>query len=220
MRFYRHIHHYTINMQRFLSMGEFNFISNNCIAAYIYTFKGAVFNNPFMWSVINLDDIIRLISNFDSLNFGNITLDWCKSKNPAWNDTPVLTIDSLVQVNYIHTKIGHGEPYKINGNLYVENPLIEVHKTYIKRLRRMIEEHIRPTFIINQSNCESYDAAGIRRLYECIQNTQYETHIICPVSTMAQGIYNNVYIHNGEHCCTNGMDKRHLSLRIMEICEL
>lgn len=201
-------------------MDAFNYISNNCIAAYIYTFKGVRFNNPFMWSVINLDDMIRLINQFNLLNFGNIKLDWCKSHNTAWNNTPLLIIDGQVNVNYIHTKIGHGTPYKINGNLFVENPLIECHSTYLKRLRRMLDVHIRPTFIINQSNCEAYDAIGIRNLYESIQHTQYETHIICPETTLGEGIYNNIYVHNGCYCCEPGIDKRNLSHRIMDMCHL
>lgn len=169
-----------------------------------------------MWSVINLPDIIALIKHFTQLDFSNITVDICHSSNPTWDNTPVLTIDRLVHINYIHTKFGKGSPYKLNGNLYVENPLIEVHQTYLRRLHRMKTLSEPPTFIINQSNAEEYTAAGIKRLLTEIANTPYETHIICPQQTQQSGIYGKIYVHNIAYCCKPGLDKKSLSKSIMD----
>ena len=48
-----------------------NVISNNCAGAELYTRLKFQFNNPFMWTCVFADDMINLITHFNTIN-------WCK----------------------------------------------------------------------------------------------------------------------------------------------
>ena len=193
-------------------------ISNNCIAAYIYQFNAVEFNHPFMWSVINLPDMINLINFFNEINFNNISIDFYKSTNKVWNNTPIVNIDNMINVHYIHTKIGSGQTIRKNGDLYIDNPLIGVHQAYLRRIKRMYTQKVMPEFVINQSNCEEYTADGIKRLFDLIKRNDANIHIVCDQSTLMAGQYNNIHVYNDVHCCTGGINKRALAHNIMTNC--
>lgn len=50
-----------------------NIITNNCSGGYIY--KDCIkcdFMNPFIWSSIDFDNLLKLVINYDTINFRNI----------------------------------------------------------------------------------------------------------------------------------------------------
>ena len=52
-----------------------NIISNDCTAGFIYKEINEEFKNPFIWTSIDIDNFIKLIENYDTLNFNNISIN-------------------------------------------------------------------------------------------------------------------------------------------------
>ena len=79
-----------------------NIISNNCFGGYIYkNVLKTEYTTPFIWSRIYNDDLIKLLSNFKTINFNNIEL---KKKGKNLEDGFYIEIDNLIKVYYNHYK--------------------------------------------------------------------------------------------------------------------
>ena len=82
-----------------------NIISNDCTAGFIYKEINEEFKNPFIWTSIDIDNFIKLIENYDTLNFNNISikLELNTSKIGVQNEKcPIITIDNKVDIHYFH----------------------------------------------------------------------------------------------------------------------
>ena len=82
-----------------------NIISNDCTASFIYKEINEEFKNPFIWTSIDIDNFIKLIENYDTLNFNNISIklelntsEISKKKKKC----PIITIDNKVDIHYFH----------------------------------------------------------------------------------------------------------------------
>lgn len=117
-------------------------ISNNCLASCIYR---DIINipqpTPFVWNVIQQDDFIKLINNFDSINFLNFEVDFDTVAQEYY-----LLIDGLVKVYYTHYKYKKDAEEKYtgfepgHGYMTYTNKVIEyITKEYVKRVNRLLK---------------------------------------------------------------------------------
>jgi uncharacterized protein (DUF1919 family) len=49
-------------------------ISNNCLGAYTYKLLGLEYASPFIWSQTFLHDMLKIVKDFDSMDFQNISM--------------------------------------------------------------------------------------------------------------------------------------------------
>ncbi len=75
-----------------------NVISTNCAGSYIMTSCSEPLGNPFLWVFTSYKSIDILLSQFNELNFANISL----TESHRWKGTYTLTIDDVVDIYYIH----------------------------------------------------------------------------------------------------------------------
>ena len=117
-------------------------ISNNCLASCIYR---DIINipqpTPFVWNVIQQDDFIKLIKNFDSINFLNFEVDFDTVAQEYY-----ILIDGLVKVYYTHYKYKEDAEEKYtgfepgHGYMTYTNKVIEyTTEEYIKRVNRLLK---------------------------------------------------------------------------------
>ena len=73
-----------------------NIICSSCVGARIYQYYNKQFNNPFTWNMIDTENIIQIMCNYDSINFNNfdITIDE--------NNKCVIKYDDKITVLYPH----------------------------------------------------------------------------------------------------------------------
>ena len=134
-----------------------NIISNDCTAGFIYREINEEFKNPFIWTSIDIDNFIKLIENYDTLNFNNISikLELNTSKISVQNEKyPIITIDNKVDIHYFHHFQKEGTHSELNTEeryIYDEDIINYVKQIYFSRISRMTES---PIFI--WSNFEEY----------------------------------------------------------------
>lgn len=120
-------------------------ISNSCVTGYLYKdyFK-IPFQNPFIWSYIDINSFINLMINYQTLNYNNIKME----------NTNHIIIDGLVDVHYLHyvKDSTYNVPTYIKSDNTIRYKNIEdyVIDKYKSRLKRMsVNEE--PIFIIAHS---------------------------------------------------------------------
>ena len=159
-----------------------NIISNDCTAGFIYREINQEYKNPFIWTSIDLDNFIKLIENYDTLNFENISIKLEKntSKISVQNELcPVITIDGIVDIHCFHYFQKEGKKAEINTKeryIYDQDIVNYTKKVYLSRLERMTEE---PVFI--WSNFEGfywYNSASVNKLNNI--NTKYKIIVYTP----------------------------------------
>lgn len=120
-------------------------ISNNCLSGHLYKdcFKKE-YNNPFIWTVINFENMLKLIKNFDNINFNNYEL----IKDENWNFS--IIIDNLVKINYVHCKFDprFKKPTKIGPDIFYNEIWKYIVLKYEERLKRMKQLNEKPIFCI------------------------------------------------------------------------
>lgn len=114
-----------------------NIISNNCLGGYIYKYLlNTKYMNPFIWTLFkNPDDFIKLIENYNYINFENISIS---KDNEGLNDY-YINIDDKFKINFVHIYFDDRFPNPLlyGENIYTNNPKCYIESKYIERLKRM-----------------------------------------------------------------------------------
>ena len=137
-----------------------NIISNDCTAGFIYKNINMQYMNPFIWTSIDINNFIKLIENYDSINFLNITniqLINNNSKISIQNELcPTITIDNKINIYFFHHFQKENTHSELNTNkryIYDENIIEYVKKIYYNRIQRMCEH---PVFIWSDTDYKWY----------------------------------------------------------------
>lgn len=121
-----------------------NIICNNCVGARLYEVTKQQFPNPFMWMSIDYDDFIKLIENYDSIDFNNPTFELETYKNNDYESVLVI-LDNDIKLHYIHYIQDNSKdtPVKeLNTNILYKDILLYASIKWKNRLNRSKEEPI------------------------------------------------------------------------------
>lgn len=155
-----------------------NIVSNNCIGARLYDLQKKQFVNPFCWSAITDEDFIKLIENWDNMDFGKSTFeleDYWKGRYNHNYQTVLATIDYDIKLHFIHhiysetcteiTKRG-------NTEVVYKGTVSYCKELWNKRLQRMNEE---PVFLFSFNPMDP-DSENYKKLLETVKtiNTEYK----------------------------------------------
>lgn len=168
-----------------------NIIANTCIGARLYQLNKSVYTNPFMWSIVDADSMIKLIKNYKNMNFDNYEL----SKSDYYNRTPFyrnqyntelsnplfifkITIDDLVDLHFVHYRFNACKNVPtVNGVNVESNKIWEyVVEKYSSRIKRMLANNEHPKFVITvlESDYTLEKQQEIANL-----DTEYKTIMLC-----------------------------------------
>lgn len=128
---------------------QYNIISSNCIGGWYYRLMGLPFQNPFIWDTMKLSDFIKLIKNFDNINFENIKTD-ISNLNNVKNNCSHLILDDSINVYFTHHNLGANEGIrKLNSDIDVESKdiLKYIEDCWLRRYKRMKEAKSEPIFV-------------------------------------------------------------------------
>lgn len=173
-----------------------NIISNNCLGGHLYQQLNEPFSNPFIWTAIAPEDMVVLINQFNTIDFGKFSIELCKRGQPC------IVLGNQIHIKYIHyipsnavstlTRSGH--------DMLAPFQLLYTHTidTYRRRLNRMITKKEAPMFILHLNN-EKWD-----KLLHNI-TTSYPLILVAPVKTNTITNYMNEH-HNVELCIPTKWD--------------
>lgn len=123
-----------------------NLISSSCISGYIYRKLNMRYMNPFVWGGIDFENFIKLIENYDTIDYWNRNIYY--DKKFFIDNEPVLNIDNNVNVvfNHYYKNDKYDIPTKIYGDENIDIAYKDIDSyildNYDRRLNRMIGEPI------------------------------------------------------------------------------
>lgn len=179
-------------------------IGNNCCGGYFYILSKERFNNPFIWSLIDADDFIRLICNydkidFDKINFTELHLNRFKyhsvlRKKVIDNKHIIgLDIDNKFTIYYTHYLYDASKktPTKIDIDIFYYKNYEYVYKKYIERKARVNKDD-KPVFFIITYKKHNWTQDKVNKLLSL--NTKYKIILITQYKIKTKP--NNIYVIN------------------------
>lgn len=132
-----------------------NLISQNCLTGDLnrYHFH-TKYSSPFIWTVIAFEDMKKLITEWNSINF----LDYELLRDENWNFS--ILIDKKVKIQYVHYKFSPDDkiPRKDGVDIYYSRIWEYIVEKYEKRIKRMLDRNEAPLFCICNFNTIYKDA--------------------------------------------------------------
>jgi len=188
-----------------------NIICNNCAGGYFYRdVLKEEYQNPFIWTQICAKEFVKLIENFDKINFLNYEMlemkksDFIESGDfgeHIWlNQHPLgLRIDNIFTLWFPHIryKIDAIKPQTVNTDIYYYRHFELVVDTYEKRLKRMKEN---PVFMILDYEWFGWNEELIKQVIDLSNTVKYKIIILTKRKEIkinnAKIIYNeNLHYH-------------------------
>ena len=156
-------------------MNNINIITNNCLGGFIYRdiFK-CKYQNPFIWTLFEINDFIDFINNFEKINFNNITID----KNGIdLNNNFITVIDNKYRLKNPHIKFDKNfdkptKSTKYPWYIYYNKPWEYIFEKYNKRLALMKGK---PKFLIYEPEITEKQ---IEKLIDICEKHKYKCCII------------------------------------------
>ena len=148
-------------------------ITNNCMGGFLYRELKHEYNHPFFWGTTGLD-MLKLVTDFDNINFDNITLEKygnCKFK---------IIIDNKIEYKCLHYIFSPNDkvPRVEIPNVYYNKIWEYIVEKYTARLKRMKESKETPSFAIHWAACDGFNKTNFE---EFIQNDfKYKTVVFIP----------------------------------------
>ncbi len=121
-----------------------NIICNNCVGARLYEVTKQQFPNPFMWMSIFDDDFIKLINEYENIDFNNpkIELEYYKENK---YQSILITLYNDIKLHYIHYIQDESKEIPVkedNTNILYKDILTYAKYKWFNRLNRSSEEPV------------------------------------------------------------------------------
>lgn len=147
-----------------------NIITNNCLGGYIYRdILKEEYQNPFIWVRLDNIDLIKLLENYETLNFKNIEI----FKESKKLENFCLKIDDVVKIKCSHYVFDskYNTPTIIGVDVHYNKIWEYIIDIYLKRLKRMQKE-------INYVFIEDDGTYNIDKILSILQEKKIKTFII------------------------------------------
>lgn len=135
-----------------------NLIGNNCTSAHVYAQKNEQFNNPFMWVIIEDESFLKLVTDFDKIDFTKRELMKVRIKMVKNREVYAIRIDGKLTVTFPHhvKDENYKTPQKCESDFTgwdvryfdMDNYILE---KYDARVSRMLESKEEPIFLLDTS---------------------------------------------------------------------
>ena len=135
-----------------------NLIGNNCTSAQVYVQKNKQFNNPFMWVIIEDESFLKLIKDFDKIDFTKRELTRARIKTVKNRDVYAIRIDGKLTITFPHhvKDEKYKTPQRCESDFTgwdvryfdMDNYILE---KYDARVRRMLGSKEEPMFLLDTS---------------------------------------------------------------------
>ena len=173
-----------------------NIVCNTCVGGRIYEYYKLQYTNPFIWNAINTPDFMKLVENYDNINFNNFKLLY-------EDEIYQINIDNILTVTYPHYKYGKDDitptirRERYGTRLYFNDIEQYIINKYKNRLLRINED---PTFVLVKGTTFG---KGIKCLDDDIEyfmniKTPYRK-IVYTDKQYSSKIVNNTEVVNGKY---------------------
>lgn len=125
-----------------------NIICNNCIEARLYNVSNKEFNNPFTWCTIYPDEYIKLVKDFDTIDFYNIKV-YLEIFQNRKDQSICVELENGVKLHYIHYIYKNCGFSKNHPEVYSKKIFEYFINLYYRRLDRMINLNEKPLFLFS-----------------------------------------------------------------------
>lgn len=150
-----------------------NIITNNCLGGFIYRdILKCEYQNPFIWTGIEIKQFIDLVDNFEKIDFNNVMIE---KKGKDFSNNFYIIIDDKYAVRNVHIYFDANEniPKRKSDGVYYNKPWEYIYLKYIKRIKKM-DKDIRIGFYDkNESTLED-----LIKLSEICKKRKYKCLII------------------------------------------
>lgn len=173
---------------------KYTIISNCCGGADVYVRNGSKFTNPFVWSEVFEDDLIRLIQHFPSIDFTDY--DLVRKENTIFG----VNVSQEFTIWFPHYKYDKtcNTPTKKGFDIYYNKNYEYVITKYIERVERMTEEYT-PFFLIFAYKDKIKNEDSCKRIQALLENSIYESILFSPYNI--QGTEKNKIIYEPSMLC-------------------
>lgn len=146
-----------------------NLISNCCATGYLYEeLLKQEFPNPFIWSAMVPNDVITMITNWDNIDFENISVAESFVHKRKERNFKII-IDNMIDVHYTHYILSETDDVpRVNGcNVYYKDIINFTINKYRTRLSRPTFK-TEPTFLILDNKIDlTFTQEDISKLTAC-----------------------------------------------------
>ena len=111
-----------------------NIIGNNCIPSAIYKIKGEIYNHPFFWCAIPVDQYIWMIENFKKIDWTKITF----SLEQYYEDKSIYSVLGKVgeiELHFLHYRLSDGPTKTVGRNTFSKDIIKYAKDKWFKRLK-------------------------------------------------------------------------------------
>jgi len=150
-------------------------ISNNCCGIWVYRFKHLQYNNPFCGMICPYHSILYIMKNWEHINW----MDYAVERSTIRPNTFVVKVDKgNIEIHYVH----HKEDKKLTETHtsydtypdgkwpyeHISNDISRiVEEKYLLRVRRMIESHEEPVFLLSPASYAKSQNVTLQDLANC-----------------------------------------------------
>lgn len=128
------------------------------MGGYIYGFANEKLKNPFQWCFIFPNDFLKLILEFNNINFKRLAL----KKSIEFPKTYEVIIDNAIKIKYIHYKEENVKYTTIHGHDVISKDIKKfIVEMYKRRLQRMVEK---PIFLYCDHMTQKNDDAIVEKI--------------------------------------------------------
>lgn len=161
-----------------------NLICNNCGGAYLYKLLNKPYSNPFMWCCIFSDDMLRLISEYEHIDFNKYKLIQLTKDIADYNNYTDfrpnmfgIELDSKVKVFYTHYLAGYQKtPTTIGPDVFYFRNYVYVYNKFVSRLQRFLKSSAQPSFMVLTYRRHGWTSEKIQHLLAI--RTKYKMAVI------------------------------------------
>ena len=123
-------------------MNDFCVISSNCISGFWYRdIVKQEYEIPFIWSIVKLSDMLTVIRDFDTINFGNAVAVMSRGelKRNDGDEWVKVVVEGKINVYFVHFKEDKSleKDVKIGLSVFSPNVLEYTVKTWKRRSSRI-----------------------------------------------------------------------------------
>lgn len=180
-----------------------NLFTNNCLGAFTYQKLNLEYNNPFIWSVVTIEDMIKLLNHYHNIDWLNIKCEKTTEQIKGWNNSYNILVDNCFKIYYIHYKYNANCPTLTTYKNSVNKEYVHMDEyttaTYLRRVNRMLESQLPPMVYVSQSGNEGWD---VRNLTALLSKYSPRALPICVIGERSLCKYrkDNVFVYEQNNC--------------------
>lgn len=127
-----------------------NIISNNCCGGFLYKALNLPYQNPFIFTRIWADDFLKLLSEFDTIDFENYILNTNSGRLVEEVDNFHILLDNKIKIYFKHHRFRSiaNSPEFSGHNMYYNRVWEYLIKKWDERIKNLFKNKSKKDYCI------------------------------------------------------------------------